>query len=206
MKFKLTQALIFSGIIVSINSSFAQTGFERDRDFNRENRRSGSTEQVTNMVDTQKKNNFHQLGTNFNILSNIGANIEYTGYGAISKPNEMGDQALYLGTTYGVGYGSISSGYGTSESLLSTNVDMTLNYKIPLQDNDNLKILLGAGGGYYALFGLGANGGSAGDFVFVARSSFSYFFAPSVGFFGSATKAGSSNITFSAGLVFRRAQ
>jgi hypothetical protein len=206
MKFKLTKALIFACIIMSARSSFAQTGFERDRDFNRENRRSGSSEQVVGVVDTQKKNNFHQLGTNFNILSNIGANIEYTGYGAISKPNEMGDQALYLGTTYGVGYGSVSSGYGTSESLLSTKVDMTLNYKIPIQNNDNLKILLGAGGGYYAIFGLGASGVSSGDLVFVARSSVSYFFAPTIGFFGSATKAGAGDITFSAGLVFRRAQ
>ncbi|MEY4539795.1 MAG: hypothetical protein RLZZ306_1552 [Bacteroidota bacterium] len=197
MKFKLTKTLIFACIIMSTSWGFTQTF---DRDSERNNRRSGSTEEVTGIVNTQKKNNFHQLGTNFQTLSNIGANIEYTGYGAISKPNEMGDQALYLGTTYGIGYGSVGI-----IDLLSANADITLNYKIPLND-DNLKILLGAGAGYYSLFALGTNSDSISDFVFVARSSFSYFLAPTIGIFGSATKAGSGDISFSAGLVFRRAR
>ena len=193
MKFKLTKALIFACIIMSSHYGFAQTF---DRDAERNNRKNNSTEEVTNAIDIHKKNNFHQLGTNFQILSDIGANLEYTSYSALSKPNEMGDQALYLGTTYGLGYGS---------DLLSANVAMTINYKFPIND-DNLKILVGAGGGYYSLFALGGNGGSDGNFVFVARSSVSYFFAPAVGIFGSATKAGSGDITFSAGLVFRKAR
>ena len=195
MKLKFTKTLIFVCIIISSYWSFSQTF---DRDAERDKRGNSSSEEVTNAIDIHKKNNFHQLGTNFQILSDIGANLEYTGYATLSKPNEMGNQALYLGTTYGVGYGSIST-----VNLLTLNVDMTLNYKIPLND-DNLKFLIGAGGGYYSLFALGGIGGSNGDFVFVARSSISYFFAPAIGIFGSATKAGSGDISFSAGLVFRK--
>lgn len=197
MKSKLIKALIFACIIMSSHSGFAQTF---DRDAERNNRRSGSTEEVTGVPNNSMSNKFHQLGTNFQILSNIGANIEYSVYGPISKPNEMGDQTIYLGATYGIGYGSIST-----IDLLTANVGMTLNYKIPLND-DNLKFLVGAGAGYYSIFGFDTNSGSNGEFAFVARSSFSYFFAPTIGIFGSAAKAGSGDISFSAGLVFRKAR
>jgi hypothetical protein len=209
MKFKLTKALIFACIIMSEHSGFAQRDF--DRDFGRDSKRSGSTEEVTNMVDIQKKNNLNQLGTNFQILSNIGANLEYSNYMAISKPNENGYQALYLGSTYGVGYGSkeYDSGYGyiLKGDLVSFNLDMTLDYKFPIQNNDNLTILAGAGLGYYSILVFDDKlGTTAGKAAFVVRSSVSYFFSPTIGIFGNVAKAGSRDISFSAGLVFRKAR
>ena len=52
MKFKLTKALIFACIIMSAHSDFAQTF---DRDAERNNKRSGSTEEVANTVGVYKK-------------------------------------------------------------------------------------------------------------------------------------------------------
>lgn len=208
MKFKLTKALIFACIIMSAHSDFAQTF---DRDAERNNKRSGSTEEVANTVGVYKKNNLNQLGTNFQILSNIGANIEYSNYIPLSKPNEMDYQALYLGTTIGIGYGSkeydAGFGYTLKGNLLSFNGDITLDYKLPIQNNDNLVVLAGAGLGYYSILVFDDKlGATSGNVAFVVRSSISYFFTPTIGIYGNIAKAGSRDISFSAGLVFRKAR
>ncbi len=201
MKLKLTKTLIFACIFLSALSGFAQT-------FDRDNRRNSSTEEVTNTIDSPRSNGITQFGTNFSLLSNIGKNLELSMFIPLSKPNENGQQSIFLGTT-------ISSAYGDQSlfSILSVSGDLTLNYKIPIPNAENLSIFIGAGTGYYYTSFLDSGttyGGytpeSVGQFAAVFKGSINYFFSNTIGLFGTLSKAGSGDITVSAGLVFRRAR
>jgi hypothetical protein len=207
MKFKLTKALIFACIITSAHLGFAQT-FDRDRDFGRDSRRSGSTEEVTGVANGPRSNGVSQLGTNINVLSNIGANIEYSTFTPLSKPNENGQQSIFLGSSFSLAYGS-----QYFVDILSTSADLTLDYKIPIPNSDNLSIFFGAGPGYYYTSFL-ESGSSFGiktpdavsQFAFVFKGSVNYFFSNRVGFFGTLSKAGSGDLAISAGFAFRKSR
>jgi hypothetical protein len=205
MKFKLTKTLIFTCIIMSSHWGFSQTF---DRDAERNNRRNSSTEEVTGGTNGSRSNGISQLGTNFNILSNIGGNIEYSTFTPLSAPNENGQQSIFLGS-------NISLAYGSQDlfSIYSISGDLTLNYKIPIPNSDNLSIFLGAGPGYYYTSFLESGTSYGGytpeavsQFAVVFKGSVNYFFSNTIGLFGTLSKAGSGDFTISAGLAFRKAR
>lgn len=213
MKFNLPKALFFACIFVSVHSVFAQRDYRdnKDRDFNRENRRSGSTEQITNISDVSTSYTISQIGTNINVLSNIGFNAEISSLFPVGTSNDNGQKSIYIGLTSAFVFGSKDSGYGLY-SISRGALDATLNYKIPTPNNDNLAIFIGAGGGYYyaTLFqdksSIYTSSASLSDsgFFFIAKSSVNYFLSPKVGIFGSVQRGIDGDFGFSAGLAFRK--